>query len=319
MRRETKIALAIGIPVVVGVGAYLAYKTYAKLKKYLYISVGEGGTTIPAPGTYMYNVGENVTITAFPDEGYTVGTWVVDGVEVARGVDSITVTMDADHTVIVTFWKGGVPPPTAPVGIKSLGSVTVVSNVAAWLTGTPGIDQCIHVSHVGNNWEKDSVSAYPMKFLVFDAAGKGVPNVDVALWTDPPPDTTRYRGTTLLDGNIHISSNPLIKKTNENGEVSVNVSYIYGLNDRFAQLCEDAGVGYQWGCLALPCIKWTRARDGDCLIPSCYVCWVSGECETMLPGCNMNDWARNRVYAKIVGTALETMEFVFCGFHVKWL
>jgi hypothetical protein len=320
MRRETKIALAIGIPVVVGVGAYLAYKTYARLKKYLYISVGEGGTTLPAPGTHMYNVGENVTITAFPDEGYTVGTWTVDGVEVARQVGSITVTMDADHTVIVTFWKGGQPPPTTPVSIISLGTITVKSHIGAWLTGTPAIDQCPHVAHCDENWRPHGFVKAPIKFKVIDAAGKGVPNVDVALWTDPQPDSGRYRGWMYLDGNVHISGNPLIKKTDAEGVVSADVSYAYGLNDGFYRICDDAGVGYQFGCFVLPCVQWLAAKDGNCLPATCYVCWTSGDCETGRAGCEkMGGWQLNRVYANVVGTVLSTMEYAYCGFRVKWI
>jgi hypothetical protein len=323
MRRETKIALAIGIPVVIGLGAYLAYKTYSRLKKYLYISVGEGGTTLPAPGTYMYNVGENVTITAFPDEGYTVGTWTVDGVEVARQVGSITVTMDADHNVIVTFWKGGVPPPTAPVGIKSLGSVTVVSNVGAWITGTPCWDQHINVYYFGNNWESGKFASYPLKFQVFDAGGNGVPNVDVALWTETPPDSGRYRGTTLLDGDVHTINKPLVKKTDGNGVVSVDVSYLYGLDDHFKTLCSDAGVEFQVGtCFPLPVPSgvWEPAWHCKSLMADIAVFWTRGECETGRSGCErMGDWTRNRVYARIVGTALETAELAYCGFHVKWV
>jgi hypothetical protein len=320
MRRETKIALAVGIPVVVGVGAYLAYKTLVGMRRYLFISVGEGGTTIPAPGTYTYKMGENVTITAFPDEGYTVGTWVVDGVEVARQVGSITVTMDVNHNVIVTFWKGGVPPPSAPVLIMSLGSATVKSHIGAWFTGTPGVDQCCHVAHCDENWKPNGLVKVPMKFKVVDAAGVGVPGVDVALWTDPMPDSGRYRGWMYLDGTVHTYSNPIIKKTDGNGVVSVDVSYAYGLSDGFRQVCEDSGVGFQFGCAFLPCISWCPAQDGYRLGIMCYVCWTAGECETGKAGCErMGDWARNRVYAQIVGTALQTVEFAFCGFHVKWI
>lgn len=318
LSREAKIALAIAVPAVaIGVG-YIIYRAQVALKRYLYISAGEGGTTTPPPGTYQYKVGENVTITAIPYEGYTVGTWTVDGVDWGH-VDAITVTMDANHSVIVTFWPGGRPPPTVPVGIKSLGSVTVVSNVGAWITGIPGVQQCAHVAHCDESWRQGLVKV-PMKFMVFDAAGNGVPNVDVALWTDPPPDTGKYRGITLLDGGVHILTDPIIKKTNKDGVVSVDISYCYGLNDKFKALCKDAGVGFQFGALILPCVTWTNVYDGYCIGPGAYVCWTSGECETELPGCErMGKWALNRVYAQIVGTARETFEIAYCGFHVKWI
>ncbi|MEM2385424.1 MAG: hypothetical protein QXO67_00425 [Candidatus Bathyarchaeia archaeon] len=318
LSREAKIALAIAVPaVVVGVG-YIIYRAQAALKRYLYISAGEGGTTYPPPGTYQYKVGENVTITAIPYEGYTVGTWTVDGVDWGHR-DAITITMDANHSVIVTFWPGGKPPATVPVGIKSLGSVTVISNVGAWLTGTPGVWQCAHVAHCDENWRQGLVKV-PMKFMVYDAAGNGVPEVDVALWTEPPPDTGKYRGVTLLDGTVHIETNPVVKKTDENGVVSVDVSYCYGLNDKFKALCRDANIGFQFGCFVLPCVTWAPVYDGYCIGTGCYVCWTSGECETGLAGCEkMDGWALNRVYARIVGTTRETFEIAYCGFHVKWI
>lgn len=321
MQKTAKTLLFIGGSLIfIGGIIILVTKVSAVVKKYLSISAGEGGTTDPPPGRYLKNVGENVTIRALPSEGYTVGVWVVDGVQVAEQVESITVTMDVAHDVIVTFWKGGVPPPTPPQSIMSLGSVTVKSNIGAWFTGTPAVDQCCHVAHCDDFWKPNGLVKTPMKFKVVDAASRGVPNVDVALWTDSPPDPGRYRGTTLLDGEVHTSLNPLIKKTDADGVVSVDVSYAYGLNDKFQTICADAGVGFQWGCLALPCVRWDTAKDGGCLIATCYMCWTAGECETGLAGCEkMGGWQLNRVYANVVGTTLSTGEYAYCGFHVKWI
>lgn len=302
-------------------GAYLAYKAYEKQKKYLYISAGDGGTTIPAPGTYTYNVRENVTITAIPREGYGVGTWTVDGVEVAKQVNSITVTMDADHTVIVTFWEGGSPPPKVPVRLDSLGSVYVKSNVGAWLTGTPAVDQCCHVAHCDENWVKNALAKMPIRFKAVDAAGLGVPNVDVAFWTGSMPDGGRYRGTLLLNDVVHTVDFPLIVKTDSAGVATAYLSYVYGLADKFETLTSDANVGAQWGAAVVPCALWYAAKDGWCLGPLSYVCWTSGDCETGKAGCEKmgSSWQSNMVYGKIVGTAISGVEIAFCGFHVKWV
>jgi hypothetical protein len=316
-----KIALATGGIITVAGVIYLASKVTAAAKKYLVIESGEGGTTDPPPGRYMKNAGETLTIKAIPNAGFTVGIWVVDGVEVARQIDSISVTMDADHTVIVTFWEGGTPPPALPAGIKSLGSVTVLSNVAAWISGTPCIDQHIHVAHVGNNWEGGKVASYPLKFQVFDAYSKGIPNVDVALWTDAPPDTGRYRGTTLLDGTIHTSNNPLIKKTDAYGVVSAEVGYLYGLNDRFETLCNDAGLRFQIAYCPIPAPSWPMVPR-ECLGIGTLSAVVNhwGECETGKSGCEgLGSFQLNRVYAQVVGTALATAEWAYCGFRVKWV
>jgi len=320
LKQEHKIALLIGAPIAI-VGSILLYqKVRTAQLRYLLIATGEGGTTDPAPGRYQFYIGENVTITAIPDEGYTVGQWVVDGITVAEGNESLTITMDSDHSVIVTFWKGGVAPPSPPVAIQSLGSIYVKSNIGAWFTGTPGIDQCCHVSHCDESWNPNGMVKEPIKFKVVDATGRGVPNVDVALWTEPPPDGSRYAGVMLLDGEVHTSVNPLIKKTDETGVVYADVSYGYGLNDKFKTICVDAGVGFQYGTAILPCVSWAYAEDGLCLWPLMYVCWVSGDCETQKAGCErMGSWQINRVYAQVVGTTIGTVEIAYCGFHVKWI
>jgi len=59
-----------------------------------------GGTTDPSPGSYRYEIGEVVTITAKPDSGYKFGEWSGD----ASGKDNpITITMDSDKSVTAIF------------------------------------------------------------------------------------------------------------------------------------------------------------------------------------------------------------------------
>jgi len=319
LKPEHKVALAISVPII-AIGTYLIVsKVSALTKKYLMISVGEGGTTDPPPGTHTYNVGETVTIKAIPNEGYTVGTWIVDGIEVAEQVDEYTITMDINHTVVVTFWKEGQPPASYPTHLQSLGSIHVVSNVGAWLTGTPGVNQCCHVAHCDENWNKNALVHVPIRFKALDAAERPVPNVDVLIWTDPMPDGGRYRGTVLLNDEYHPPEFPLVVKTDNDGVATAYVSYVYGLGDGFKQLAKDAGVGFQYGALIIPCAEWAYARDGLCLWPGMYVCWVSGDCETGLAGCErMGDWQRNLIHAKAIGVP-EIAEIAYCGFHMKWI
>jgi hypothetical protein len=59
------------------------------------------GYTVPDEGYYEED--EQVTITAFPDSGYHVEQWVVDGELYAYTENSITLAMDASHTVNVYF------------------------------------------------------------------------------------------------------------------------------------------------------------------------------------------------------------------------
>jgi hypothetical protein len=257
----------------------------------------------------MYNVGENVTITAFPDEGYTVGTWTVDGVEVARQVGSITVTMDADHNVIVTFWKGGVPPPSYPVKIRSLGAVNVTGEVEAWVEGYACINQHIRV-------QQTSAGEAEVGFEVLDAAEVGVPNVAVALWTDTMPDGGRYRGYLYLNGKIVTRDNPLVLNTDENGRVYAKLTYAYGLDDGFEAVCRDTGLKFYWrGCINPLATGESFARNCLSLVnlPWTYV-WLTDK-----SGGGYTSPYGNRVYAKVVGTLIDTAEVASCGFHTKWV
>jgi uncharacterized membrane protein len=66
------------------------------------ISVQGNGTTDPPPGSYAYAEGETVTITAYPEEGYQLDHWEMDGV-FAGASSTITVTMDSYHAVVAVF------------------------------------------------------------------------------------------------------------------------------------------------------------------------------------------------------------------------
>lgn len=321
LRKEAKVAIAVAVPIIIGGIAYLIYKVQATRQKYLQISAGEGGTTDPAPGPHQYNLGENVTVTALPNADYTVGTWVVDGVEVARNVSSIAVTMDADHTVIVTFWKGGQPPPSYPVSIIPLGSVNVLQNAGVY-PAQLGYKGKISIKHYKDDWSVEGYAMVPMRFKVVDAAGNGVPDVDVALWSEGV-DGSRYRGVATLEGFPHLYENPIIVKTDADGVATVHVGYMYGLNDQFKQLVKDAGVGATTVCLIYPLGFTVYDGVGVCNICGIIPCWGlsewHGECWPGKPECSMPIAWPNKVYANVVGTALTIPESANCSFYIKWV
>jgi hypothetical protein len=62
------------------------------------------GTTDPPPGTYTYNYGTNVTITATPISGQSFEHWILDG-ETVNG-NRITLQMTQDHTLQPVFTSG---------------------------------------------------------------------------------------------------------------------------------------------------------------------------------------------------------------------
>jgi hypothetical protein len=67
-------------------------------------SVDSGsGTITPVPGVHSYNYGEQVTLTAQPDTGWLVQSWIQDGVAHPTEATSYMVSMDTNKTVAVSF------------------------------------------------------------------------------------------------------------------------------------------------------------------------------------------------------------------------
>jgi len=73
----------------------------------LTISATIGGATDPAPGSYTYPEGTDVTVTAFPDPGYNFDHWELNGRVYTE--NPITVRMVADATLRAVFTE--IPPP----------------------------------------------------------------------------------------------------------------------------------------------------------------------------------------------------------------
>jgi parallel beta-helix repeat protein len=60
-----------------------------------------GGSTFPAPGTYVYDVRSDVTVTATPNEGYNFGYWLLDGEETHE--NPLNLLMCSDHVLEAFF------------------------------------------------------------------------------------------------------------------------------------------------------------------------------------------------------------------------
>jgi hypothetical protein len=66
----------------------------------LVIQTDAGGTTNPAPGTYTYNPGYQVQVTAIPNTNYEFVNWTGS---ISSTQNPVTVTMDADKTIKANF------------------------------------------------------------------------------------------------------------------------------------------------------------------------------------------------------------------------
>jgi uncharacterized repeat protein (TIGR02543 family) len=93
----------------------------------LTIAAGTGGTTNPVPGTYTYDEGTSVNITATANSGSSFGGWSGDA---SGTTNPVTITMNGNKTVTANFAKL-VKPPVSPSGVKLTNrSVSMVEYVA---------------------------------------------------------------------------------------------------------------------------------------------------------------------------------------------
>lgn len=79
----------------------ITYDYYYLRTRWLSISTSSGGTTDPAPGTYIYEYGSSVTVTATAYPSYTFKQWILDGATVYN--NPIIVTMNSDRTLRAVF------------------------------------------------------------------------------------------------------------------------------------------------------------------------------------------------------------------------
>ena len=66
----------------------------------LSLSAGSGGTTVPQPGTYIYDHAARISIIAVPDDGYNFSEWSGD---VSSTDASLSITMDSDKSINASF------------------------------------------------------------------------------------------------------------------------------------------------------------------------------------------------------------------------
>ena len=94
----------------------------------LTISVSQGGTTNPAPGTYTYQTPTDVTVTAIPNANYQFDHWIYDNNDIGPQ-NPVTVHVGSSHTLRAVFVE--VAPAVGGYSI-SLTKQTPTSPVAAY-------------------------------------------------------------------------------------------------------------------------------------------------------------------------------------------
>lgn len=113
----------------------------------LTISSAIGGTTQPAPGTYYVVEGSEITVQAFPDEGYVFDYWLLNGATYTE--NPIRVLMNSDATLEAIF--------------KIIVTYTLTINSEAGGSTNPASGSYVHPET-----SLVTVTAYPDSGYVFD-------------------------------------------------------------------------------------------------------------------------------------------------------
>lgn len=284
----------------------------------LQIQPGPNGTTNPAPSASGISEapGKIVTITAIPDSGYNIGQWIVDG-ESVGSTASITVTMNMDHTVLVTFVNPSAPT-SVPYAIVPAASQVVIGYYGCTITlAALNAISNTRIDMTDANWNIGGIAEFTIVFKVIDQYGNGVPNVPVTLYPNLFPDYSKYQGYLILNDQMIDQTNPLIMNSDANGNVTVNLSYYYGLTDEFKTLCKDAGL-YVDGIIdadPLPA-TFTPYNGWNGTYDDLPVFFIKKGGEKTIPASP----TVNTVIAFIPGTAIpQASAIIYCQFNAKML
>ena len=162
----------------------------------LTIAAGTGGTTSPAAGTYTYDEGETVEISATAEAGYRFDGWSGD----ASGTDSpVSVLMNGDKTVTANFVRqytltvaagtGGTTNPLPGTYTYDEGAVVAIEATATagyrflnWSGDASGTDNPLSVTM---NGDMTVTANFIRQYTLTIVAGAGGT-------TDPAPGTYAY-------------------------------------------------------------------------------------------------------------------------------
>jgi hypothetical protein len=174
----------------------------------LTITATAGGTTTPAPGTYIHASGSQVSVTAIPNTNYKFVRWLLDGNDVGSA-NPYTVLMNANHTLHAVFEQltyrltilsspGGSTNPAA-------GTYTYVNGTSVSVAAIPDL------YYIFNYWLLDGNnvgSANPISVLMTDdhTLQPIFAHINYTLTittaaggtTNPAPGTYTYSGGTVV-------------------------------------------------------------------------------------------------------------------------
>jgi hypothetical protein len=125
----------------------------------LTIYASAGGTTVPAPGSYEYAVGTNLTVTATPNSGNSLAYWVLNDQTCMQ--NPLLFTVDRNTTLQAVFVAGGLSGWTKTFGGGGTDQANAISQtsdggyaVAGWTDsfGAGGRDFYLVETDANGNW-----------------------------------------------------------------------------------------------------------------------------------------------------------------------
>ncbi len=189
-----------------------------------------GGRTEPASGYYTFDEPTVLSVTAIVFDGYVFKGWYLNG-EFAGTETTLSFTVEGQNLLIASFEEID-GPQLIPAYIRPVQSCIATD----WWdvdTTTELLSNTLHLEHYlySNGF---------VKFKICDAAGNGVADQLIALYTDPMPDVTDY-GSLLIGAMIHTIDNPLILTSNSIGEVAARCLYRWAEPGDYRETIGQAG------------------------------------------------------------------------------
>lgn len=128
----------------------------------LSIAVDGSGYTNPSAGVNMFEVGSEVSVIAYPDNGWSLNHWLLDGVNVGTGdpVDSqnmsYAVMMDSDHNLTAVFYPLSVC--TLTIDVQGSGTTDPLPGIHVFEEGTTLVVEAFPEVYWNlSRWELDGV------------------------------------------------------------------------------------------------------------------------------------------------------------------
>jgi len=122
----------------------------------LSVSVEGSGTTDPSDIT-TFPIGSTVQVCAFPDEGWILDYWVLDGENVGSD-DNYNVTMNSDHTIIAVFTENILEEFPLIIDVTGLGFTTPGVGTHYYIGGSEvNITATPEIGWIFDHWLLDGV------------------------------------------------------------------------------------------------------------------------------------------------------------------